>query len=120
MYTVEYNVKVFTVGRIINADLKLMAEMFRRNALKELTESSLPDTQPRSVELSELVNDDSTLYSEEGAGDVSYGEPVDEVGLEEKDIQLVVQQASVSRKKAVEALKENDNDIVNSIMALSI
>ena len=31
-----------------------------------------------------------------------------------------MQQASVSRKKAVKALKENDNDIVNSIMALSM
>ncbi|KAF2800702.1 nascent polypeptide-associated complex, alpha subunit [Melanomma pulvis-pyrius CBS 109.77] len=48
------------------------------------------------------------------------GEEVDESGLEAKDIDLVMQQASVSRKKAVKALKENDNDIVNSIMALSI
>jgi len=48
------------------------------------------------------------------------GEEVDETGLEGKDIELVMQQASVSRKKAVKALKENDNDIVNSIMALSI
>ncbi|KAK3072677.1 GAL4 enhancer protein, partial [Coniosporium uncinatum] len=48
------------------------------------------------------------------------GEGVDETGLEAKDIELVMQQASVSRKKAVKALKENDNDIVNSIMALSI
>lgn len=48
------------------------------------------------------------------------GEPVDEEGLEDKDIELVMTQASVSRKKAVKALKENDNDIVNSIMALSI
>jgi nascent polypeptide-associated complex subunit alpha len=47
------------------------------------------------------------------------GEEVDEDGLEDKDIQLVMQQASVTRKKAVKALKENDNDIVNSIMALS-
>jgi nascent polypeptide-associated complex subunit alpha len=47
-------------------------------------------------------------------------EEVDETGLEGKDIELVMQQASVSRKKAVKALKENDNDIVNSIMALSI
>jgi len=44
---------------------------------------------------------------------------VDEDGLEDKDIQLVMQQASVTRAKAVKALKENDNDIVNSIMALS-
>ncbi|KAF2116945.1 hypothetical protein BDV96DRAFT_598773 [Lophiotrema nucula] len=47
------------------------------------------------------------------------GEEVDDSGLEAKDIELVMQQASVSRKKAVKALKENDNDIVNSIMALS-
>lgn len=43
------------------------------------------------------------------------GEEVDETGLEEKDIELVMAQASVSRKKAAKALKENDNDIVNSM-----
>ncbi|PGH11786.1 nascent polypeptide-associated complex subunit alpha [Helicocarpus griseus UAMH5409] len=48
------------------------------------------------------------------------GEEVDDSGLEAKDIELVMAQASVSRKKAVKALKENDNDIVNSIMALSV
>lgn len=48
------------------------------------------------------------------------GEEVDDSGLEAKDIELVMAQASVSRKKAVKALKDNDNDIVNSIMALSI
>jgi nascent polypeptide-associated complex subunit alpha len=48
------------------------------------------------------------------------GEDVDDSGLEAKDIELVMAQANVSRKKAVKALKENDNDIVNSIMALSI
>jgi len=47
------------------------------------------------------------------------GEELDESGLEEKDIELVMAQATVSRRKAVKALKENDNDIVNSIMALS-
>ncbi|KAI9765628.1 MAG: GAL4 enhancer protein [Geoglossum umbratile] len=48
------------------------------------------------------------------------GEEVDDSGLEAKDIELVMAQANVSRNKAVKALKENDNDIVNSIMALSI
>ncbi|KAG5953874.1 Niemann-Pick disease type C1 [Claviceps sorghi] len=47
-------------------------------------------------------------------------EEVDADGLEDKDIELVMTQANVSRKKAIKALKENDNDIVNSIMALSI
>ena len=44
------------------------------------------------------------------------GEEVDDTGLEEKDIELVMAQASVSRKKAAKALKENDNDIVNSML----
>jgi len=47
-------------------------------------------------------------------------EEADATGLEDKDIELVMTQASVSRNKAIKALKENDNDIVNSIMALSI
>ena len=47
-------------------------------------------------------------------------EEVDDTGVEVKDIELVMAQASVSRKKAIKALKENDNDIVNSIMALSM
>ncbi|RVD87630.1 uncharacterized protein DFL_001851 [Arthrobotrys flagrans] len=46
-------------------------------------------------------------------------EEVSEEGLEQKDIELVMAQANVSRKKAVKALTENDHDIVNSIMALS-
>jgi nascent polypeptide-associated complex subunit alpha len=57
---------------------------------------------------------------EEEEDDDDDEEEVDDSGLEPKDIDLVMQQASVSRKKAVKALKENDNDIVNSIMALSI
>ncbi|KAK3935691.1 ribosomal protein L14-domain-containing protein [Diplogelasinospora grovesii] len=48
------------------------------------------------------------------------GEEVDAEGIEDKDIELVMTQASVSRKKAIKALRENDNDIVNSIMALSV
>ncbi|RKF56915.1 Nascent polypeptide-associated complex subunit alpha [Golovinomyces cichoracearum] len=47
-------------------------------------------------------------------------EELDATGLEDKDIELVMTQASVSRNKAIKALKENDNDIVNSIMALSM
>lgn len=47
------------------------------------------------------------------------GEEIDDSGLETKDIELVMAQANVSRNKAVKALKENGNDIVNSIMALS-
>ena len=41
---------------------------------------------------------------------------VDETGVDTKDIELVISQANVSRGKAVKALKNNNNDIVNAIM----
>ena len=41
---------------------------------------------------------------------------VDETGVESKDIELVMSQANVSRSKAVKALRNNSNDIVNAIM----
>jgi len=36
--------------------------------------------------------------------------------VESKDIELVMSQAGVSRTKAVRALQNNQNDIVNAIM----
>ncbi|TKC43943.1 hypothetical protein EI555_007927 [Monodon monoceros] len=44
-------------------------------------------------------------------------EEVDETGLELRDIELVMAQANVSRAKAVRALRDNQSDIVNAIMA---
>merc|ERR1711977_230910 len=39
--------------------------------------------------------------------------------LDENDIELVVKPAGVTKAKAIKALKQNDNDVVNAIMALS-
>ncbi|KAG0032550.1 hypothetical protein BGZ82_006482 [Podila clonocystis] len=47
-------------------------------------------------------------------------EEVDEEGVDAGDIELVVAQANVSRAKAVKALKNNNNDIVNAIMELTM
>uniref|UniRef100_A0A1B6CX80 NAC-A/B domain-containing protein n=1 Tax=Clastoptera arizonana TaxID=38151 RepID=A0A1B6CX80_9HEMI len=47
-------------------------------------------------------------------------EEVDETGVEEKDVDLVMSQANVSRAKAVNALRNNSNDIVNAIMELTM
>merc|ERR1711990_908427 len=41
-------------------------------------------------------------------------------GVEEKDIELVMQQAACTRAKAISALKSNSNDIVNAIMELTL
>ncbi len=43
-------------------------------------------------------------------------EEVDATGVEEKDIEIVVTQSNVSRKRAIKALKNNNNDIINAIM----
>ena len=48
------------------------------------------------------------------------GEAPDEAGVEDKDIELVMSQANVTRTKAVKALKNNANDIVNAIMELTM
>merc|ERR1712188_142903 len=60
----------------------------------------------KAPELVEEVNGDDD--GDEDAGD-----------LDENDIELVVKQAGVSRSKAIKALKLNDKDVVNAIMALS-
>ncbi|GKY90461.1 hypothetical protein MPSEU_000019900 [Mayamaea pseudoterrestris] len=46
-------------------------------------------------------------------------EGVDDAGLEAKDIELVMSQASCSKAAAVKALKENGADLVNAIMSLT-
>ncbi|XP_074653080.1 nascent polypeptide-associated complex subunit alpha-like [Tubulanus polymorphus] len=47
-------------------------------------------------------------------------EEVDATGVEEKDIDLVMSQANVSKNRAIKALKNNNNDIVNAIMELTL
>lgn len=44
--------------------------------------------------------------------------PVDESGVQAKDIELVMAQVNCTRAQAVAALKKNDGDIVNAIMEL--
>nr|KAF6496591.1 nascent polypeptide associated complex subunit alpha 2 [Rousettus aegyptiacus] len=44
----------------------------------------------------------------------------DETGVEVKDIKLVMSQANVLKAKAVRALKNDSNDIVNAIMELTM
>ncbi|KAI0797937.1 NAC domain-containing protein [Abortiporus biennis] len=45
--------------------------------------------------------------------------PVDETGVEPKDIEIVMQQVGCSRAKAVKVLKESGGDLINAIMAAS-
>jgi len=54
---------------------------------------------------------------DDGADD---DEEVDATGVSDRDIELVMSQTTCSRAKAIKALKENDCDIVNAIMELSM
>jgi len=62
----------------------------------------------------------SESKTEPAEAEESDDEEVDATGVEEKDIELVCQQSNVSRKKAIKALRGNDNDIVNAIMELTM
>ncbi|XP_058964984.2 nascent polypeptide-associated complex subunit alpha [Pocillopora verrucosa] len=50
----------------------------------------------------------------------SEDEEINDSNVEEKDVELVMQQANVSKSKAIKALKNNENDIVNAIMELTM
>ena len=45
---------------------------------------------------------------------------VDTTGLEESDIQMVMDQAKCSKARAVKALRENNNDMVSAVMSLTV
>lgn len=45
--------------------------------------------------------------------------PIDETGVDPKDIDLVMAQVNCSRTKAVRVLKESGGDLINAIMAAS-
>ncbi len=57
------------------------------------------------------VADDDEITELEAAEDEG---PVDETGVDAKDIELVVQQVGCSRAKAVKALKDNGGDLINA------
>ncbi|XP_066331008.1 nascent polypeptide-associated complex subunit alpha-like protein 1 [Miscanthus floridulus] len=69
----------------------------------------------KAPDLSQMISKPETS----GLGQEDNEEEVDETGVEAKDIELVMTQASVSRPKAVKALKASNGDIVTAIMELT-
>jgi nascent polypeptide-associated complex subunit alpha len=59
------------------------------------------------------------MAKQDAAAPTDEEEEVDEAGIEPRDIDLVMTQASVTRAKAVKALKAHDGDIVSAIMELT-
>ena len=69
-------------------------------------------TIPRSSD--SAGKDTSNIVVEEEQGEEDAGD------LDEKDIEMVMDQANVSRNAAIRGLKKNNNDIVNAIMELTM
>uniref|UniRef100_A0A182WI71 NAC-A/B domain-containing protein n=1 Tax=Anopheles minimus TaxID=112268 RepID=A0A182WI71_9DIPT len=72
-----------------------------------------PETTPAAGEASSSTNVVTPIAEEDE-------EEVDDTGIDDKDIDLVMSQANVKRAKAIRALKNNENDIVNAIMELTM
>jgi nascent polypeptide-associated complex subunit alpha len=58
--------------------------------------------------------------TESGSAPAADEGDVDETGVDPKDIALVIDQAHCTRAQAVTALRNNNNDLVNAIMELTI
>ncbi|XP_062231156.1 nascent polypeptide-associated complex subunit alpha-like protein 1 [Phragmites australis] len=75
--------------------------------------------QTQAAEQFKAPDPSSSISKAEPSAAAQDDEEVDETGVEPKDIELVMTQASVSRSRAVKALKAADGDIVTAIMELT-
>jgi len=92
-------------------DLSQQAQMAAAKKFQEAQEvASKAKEQTKAAEVVEEPEEED----EEDDADV------DTSGIEDKDIDLVIQQATCSRQKAIKALKNNKGDIVNAIMELTM
>jgi len=91
------------------SDIEDLSNAALSKKAQQVTESEIPIAQDKAPE-KESIKVEEVLEEEK---------IVDETGLEQKDIELVMSQASVSRARAVKALKSQNGDIVNAIMFLT-
>jgi nascent polypeptide-associated complex subunit alpha len=89
-----------------------LAQNSQAQAAKQFRQPAPTDALPSPA--AEAVEDAAPAAA---AADVE--EVVDESDVNAKDVELVMSQAGCSRAKAVKALKENEGDLVNSIMSLT-
>jgi len=74
----------------------------------------------KTPEMSASIGDSAQTTVSAPIQEESEDDEVDDSGVEAKDIELVMSQAGASRSKAIKALKNNQNDIVNAIMELTM
>merc|ERR1712072_253382 len=87
------------------AEIEDLSQQATTAAVEQFKPPAAGDVSKVTEQIEEVDGDED---GDEDAGD-----------LDENDIELVVKQAGVSRSKAIKALKLNEKDVVNAIMALS-
>mmetsp|Transcript_52748 Transcript_52748/g.132688 ORF Transcript_52748/g.132688 Transcript_52748/m.132688 type:complete len:208 (+) Transcript_52748:73-696(+) len=98
------------------AKIEDMSSTALTNKAKQVLADDAPAAVPASDEAAKP--EEKPAAAADAAADD--GEQVDETGVEQKDIELVMTQTSVTRAQAVKALKKNEGDIVNAIMELTM
>ena len=73
----------------------------------------------------ELESIPGSIETDEGNGEEVFGEEEEEEdpdteGILEEDIDLVMRHANATKGKAVRALKNNDNDVINAILEIEM
>lgn len=109
-YVIFGEVKSEDMSAFAQAQAAQMAQAQKSVSDDAGTASSAPSFNLNDLTSSKKVEDDEE--EDENA-------PIDETGVDQKDIDLVMEQVSCSRRKAVKALKENDGDLINAIMSVS-
>ncbi|KAJ2490096.1 hypothetical protein IWW37_003445 [Coemansia sp. RSA 2050] len=105
---------VFGEPRIDNLG-KMMRPRAQQSARASASAAPAPAAIPEPA-----VADPATFIDDEAVTATTTNEDsVDESGLENKDIELVMAQASCTRAKAVAALKNNASDLISAIMELT-
>ena len=78
---------------------------------------SMPNADTATDDAAKAEDEEPADTETPNTDDVDAADTAD--GVEERDVELVMQQAGATRTAAIEALKKNNGDIVNAIMELS-
>jgi len=98
------------------AKIEDLSNQAQFQAAKKFEEAQQKAAAQAAAEAATAPKQEAIIEEEEDDDDAE----VDATGVEDKDIDLVVQQANCNRNKAIKALKKNNGDIVNAIMELTM